>query len=355
MTAIERQRIGELAEAVIAGDIAEADFSELCGWLDRDESARQLYVRQMAVDSMLTGLLEGGNGVGRSHRSSGGEGVVEFSGKWKQSIAWAAAAVLMLAAVGVIGTSLRKSEPDTVAANGSTVDFGTGQRLELAEGEQQAVRLPSGVVANVQGAATFVVTADNAVRLLSGQAEFLVPNGAEGFRVQVPWGEVIDLGTIFHLAIGPGQETKIQVQAGRVQAISDIDGSVAEINAGDVAFLASSGSRRDGGATMVAGSRPSPGEVNRDRGYRVGNHTLLADDLPPVAHWDFTGKEETWLIEDGGVHPFSLDLDLPAIRSSSLGIRRHSSMAKAPCVALIGDRKARSISPTAMRFRWKRG
>ena len=50
-----------------------------------------------------------------------------------------------------------------------------------------------------------------------GAMRVRVPDGAEGFRVQVPFGTVTDLGTEFAVLVGPDAATKVAVFEGKVE------------------------------------------------------------------------------------------------------------------------------------------
>ncbi|VAX37453.1 hypothetical protein MNBD_PLANCTO02-1240, partial [hydrothermal vent metagenome] len=88
-----------------------------------------------------------------------------------------------------------------------------GKRRELTEGELK-LSFPTGSQAVLTAPATFIVTGDNSVRLLTGKLVANVPTSGIGFQVDTPRGRVVDLGTTFSVHATKDLNTIVQVFRG---------------------------------------------------------------------------------------------------------------------------------------------
>lgn len=75
-------------------------------------------------------------------------------------------------------------------------DFRAGETIRIKEGRVK-MQIHDGAIGILQAPITLQLLAQDRVRLLSGQIKIEVPEGAEGFTVETPCAEVIDLGTVF--------------------------------------------------------------------------------------------------------------------------------------------------------------
>lgn len=106
--------------------------------------------------------------------------------------------------------------------------------LHLYEGQSLAagpIALKSGsAVLRFEGGAELVLTGDTRIDLLSGNSSRLTrgrvvvraDNGAEGFVLETPASEFVDLGTEFSVRVSPSGSTRLQVHEGKVSADSKI-------------------------------------------------------------------------------------------------------------------------------------
>ncbi|QDU70534.1 LamG-like jellyroll fold domain-containing protein [Mucisphaera calidilacus] len=85
---------------------------------------------------------------------------------------------------------------DSGLMNASTRFFRSGQTLRLDQGVAR-LETPAGVEMIVDGPATIGFERARSVRLNAGRMVAWVPDGAEGFAIEVKGGRVVDLGTRF--------------------------------------------------------------------------------------------------------------------------------------------------------------
>ncbi|WP_442507178.1 FecR domain-containing protein [Novipirellula sp. SH528] len=88
-----------------------------------------------------------------------------------------------------------------------------GHEFALSSGMVE-LRFPAGATTIIEAPAVFVVTDDARLELASGSCSVHAPDGAEGFRVDTPLGNVVDLGTRFVVNVDQMGETKVQVVEG---------------------------------------------------------------------------------------------------------------------------------------------
>lgn len=89
-------------------------------------------------------------------------------------------------------------------------------RLELKQGIV-TLRLPQGVEVTLQGPADYELMDEDSTLLHSGLLAASVPPGAEGFRVETPTLEVIDLGTEFGIELDANGKATVSVFDGEVK------------------------------------------------------------------------------------------------------------------------------------------
>jgi ferric-dicitrate binding protein FerR (iron transport regulator) len=75
----------------------------------------------------------------------------------------------------------------------------------------------SGVVLTLESPASFTLLDDDGMRIDAGRVAAHVPKSATGFRVEIPNGTVIDLGTDFAVEAIEGEKSEVHVFKGEVQ------------------------------------------------------------------------------------------------------------------------------------------
>jgi hypothetical protein len=138
----------------------------------------------------------------------------------------AAAAVLLLALGmwwGLAGRAPAARVVREVAAEwakGPEADFRPSEAVELKSGLAE-LEAAGGVCLILEGPARVRFIDGRRVRLESGRLSARVPRGAEGFRVDTPSSEVVDLGTEFGVSVGGDGSSEVHVLSGTVQARRD--------------------------------------------------------------------------------------------------------------------------------------
>jgi ferric-dicitrate binding protein FerR (iron transport regulator) len=162
----------------------------------------------------------------------------------------AAVVVLSAALLGMFWISQQETVGRVAVSKGSILTGGEGSEpgtlakdrpLTLAQGVAE-LELPSGVRAIIEGPATFRLVGENRLHLAGGHSWFLVPDGAEGFMVETPRCEVVDLGTEFGIDLREDHPVSVHVLDGKVEARALTGRSeVLPLSAGQAAVLGPAG------------------------------------------------------------------------------------------------------------------
>lgn len=104
------------------------------------------------------------------------------------------------------------------------------------------LRFDSGVEVTLEGPADFEVLSKDLTRLRSGLLMATVPPGAEGFRVDTPSAQVIDLGTAFGIQQSADGVSKVSVFDGKVEIASAKTDTKRLLSEGETIQLAADGS-----------------------------------------------------------------------------------------------------------------
>lgn len=156
---------------------------------------------------------------------SGGEFAAAVRGRIerRRRLAWAgfaAAAVLFLA----LGTwRMAAGGPAARVVREVAVEWGIppgGDAVDLKSGLAE-LEAAGGVRMILEGPARLRFLDGRRARLESGRLSARVPPGAEGFRVDTPSSEVVDLGTEFGVSVGGDGSSEVHVLSGTVQARRD--------------------------------------------------------------------------------------------------------------------------------------
>lgn len=233
------QDIEDLIARHFDGSITETEFSLLQATLKDDPAALDLFMDYSMSHHTLAEIHHDPyKRVGvQTHRARGGRRIMRYS-----ALAAAACLALLLAGMWTLKappiehqTSLHfreKSiwhyESQHESADGGRDNRNTGQLtqgrvLHLEEGVLLA-RLPSKVLAIIEGPAVIRLENDNTLKLDKGRGWFSVPAAAKGFSVITGRYRVVDLGTEFGVYERPDlHQTEVHVFKGAV-AISDLKG-----------------------------------------------------------------------------------------------------------------------------------
>ena len=209
----------QLIDALVEGDISEADFVRLEAEMLVDPEVRQEYYDRVELDSLID--------VEIRERSiePATEKVVAFPAR-RLPLPWIAGIAAAIAFAALVGRFTGQTTPSIVAQetaeplasgfgvvaehvdakwSGDTPSIQRGEilpqgPLSLSSGLVQ-IDLFSGVALIVEGAADFEILSPMEVRIDSGKVRANVPELARGFRVHTAAGEVVDLGTEFALDV----------------------------------------------------------------------------------------------------------------------------------------------------------
>ena len=227
---MNRDEINELIDALLEGDISEADFLRLEAELSVDRSAREIYFDRLTLSVLLE--VEAGASPPKVMP------VPAATRRWWPTLAAIAAGIVVLASVGsMLFNSLRQgpaaAKPVELQASGFAVLTGQSDavwdgvgpladgallpsgRIHLASGVAQ-LELFSGVTCIVEGEAEFEVLSPMEMMVTRGKVRAHVPEPAHGFRIRTAEGEVVDLGTEFALDVSP-TKSEVHVLDGQVE------------------------------------------------------------------------------------------------------------------------------------------
>lgn len=94
-------------------------------------------------------------------------------------------------------------------------DFFPAGSMQLEDGLAE-IKMHSGALVVLEGPADFQMNSVNEIFLARGKLRAIVPPGAKGFKVLIPSGQVIDLGTEFGLRVRDDGTAEIWVHEGEV-------------------------------------------------------------------------------------------------------------------------------------------
>ncbi|MEM7477982.1 MAG: FecR family protein [Planctomycetota bacterium] len=132
-------------------------------------------------------------------------------------------------------------EDDTSLAVGDRVAVGV---LRLKAGIVH-LQIDSGVGVTLDGPANFELMSSEVTRLHSGLLTATVPPGAEGFRVDTPSAQVVDLGTAFGIDQRSDGTSTVSVFDGEVEIVSVEESEKRLLAEGETVHVAADGSLRD--------------------------------------------------------------------------------------------------------------
>jgi len=136
--------------------------------------------------------------------------------RWWVSAAAAAAALIALLAGWWHFQDTAASAP-IVATTQDGSEFLNAGNLHLDLGESREIVFLKGTRVALEGPAEVELLSDEKMRLNFGKIGVDVPDGAEGFTVITPSGEVIDYGTRFGLSVEKSGEMRAEVFEGRIE------------------------------------------------------------------------------------------------------------------------------------------
>lgn len=194
------------------GGLGAEQVAELDVLLRDSAEARETY-REIAATHVL---------LDQAHEEESGADWAEPVQPRKIVFRWlpAAAAAAFAIAVTWWVVNLQSEPSSTVVA---TAAGGTGVLeagpLSLAVGETREITFLKGARVALQGPLEIELVSDERMKLVQGKIGVEVPEGAEGFTVETPEGEVIDYGTRFGLAVDEDGDMRAEVFQGRIDVV----------------------------------------------------------------------------------------------------------------------------------------
>lgn len=229
----------ELIDALLDGDISEADFLRIEAELSVDADVRKAYYNRMKLDLLL--------------EKEAAEPSVDLATqspnrpdpKLRSSRVTRAVGIFIVLAATIVGvvflttpdtdrdkpTGVTKNEIEPTAIGfallGGQSDavwegqqMGTGSLVPSGELHLKSglahLELFSGVQMVIQGDAVFSIDSAMEVSLKRGRVSAHVPDAAHGFRVKTSHGDVVDLGTEFALKVTE-ESSRVEVVTGEVE------------------------------------------------------------------------------------------------------------------------------------------
>ncbi|TWU19966.1 FecR domain-containing protein [Allorhodopirellula heiligendammensis] len=259
---LEEGRFDQLLNALIDRRITAVQFEEL-GFLLLDDPIRQRrYLDEIAIHLELAQLLrcdrytpgipvEIESAAKRSRLSHYRMGLLALA--MTILIVATSAGLLIKAGLGgrvsesmprgadlirshAAGEELSAQVAVVLAQNSSAEFFGTmppavGATMEMNRQYIMTygsieLAFPKGATALLEAPAIFLVASTERLYLESGQCSVHAPDGAEGFQLETPLANVIDLGTRFGVSVDISGETNVQVIEGAAEVIEkDLHGA----------------------------------------------------------------------------------------------------------------------------------
>jgi ferric-dicitrate binding protein FerR (iron transport regulator) len=288
-----------LLDDYLAGLLDEDGFRELEALLRTSDARRHfvLYAR-LHTDLHLEARARQAGDLALSRiQQEQAPPPIRERGAWRPLV-WAAAAGLLLT-VG-LGWRLLGGRPAAIAwlvnaqdcrwADGvdAAGNMLPGKVLTIKRGLAE-VRFQSGASIVLEGPATVELLSGNSARLHRGKLSARTPGPAVGFEVLSPQGKVIDRGTEFGIAVGPGGATEVHVFEGRVEACpTGADGEPVSLTQDQSARIA------EGRVTV----HPPPDGMGHQFVRAIVAHSVTT---PMVRRLDFRGASEAGLTDRGGL------------------------------------------------------
>ncbi len=311
----------ELLDALLDGEISDADFLRLEAELTVDPQVRQAYYKRLQLDLLLE--EEASQEASTPPQQVPQPAVGGWGNRW-----WLTGVLVAIAAglIGIVSLSpwnqipsdqqpsdgnpigrqataeLPKDEP---SATGFAVLAGQSdavwENVAIAPGELLPegklhlksglvhLELFSGVQMVVQGDAEFSIDSPMQVSMSKGRARTHVPEPAKGFRLKTAGGDVVDLGTEFTVDVSGGRSS-VSVVDGEVE-LHPNDSNVRRLRDGEGVQMVDDGTVRDESSDRIdlVGPAAFQGELARRQGnqFETWKRSLetLRTDPRLIAHY----------------------------------------------------------------------
>lgn len=227
------EELHTLIDALLDGDITEADFLRLDAELHVDPAARRAYYERQKLHLLLTNEAQRDAGRKTTPPVSVAARRPVFS---SNLLALAAALVALFSVTALVWQSVHESDvAQTEEAHAAGYAVLAGQsdpvwayKTPITEGDlipagplhlQSGIarlELFSGVSVVLEGDAEFEILSDMEMKVSRGKIRARVPEAATGFRIHTPDGDVVDLGTEFALDLSDAR-SEVHVLDGEIE------------------------------------------------------------------------------------------------------------------------------------------
>ena len=243
--------IDELIEKWLDGSLAEERQDVLLKWLEEHPENMLQFVRAN-VDEQLFRDAARGEFVAENVQEKVPRTTESAASGTVRTIAWIGGLAACVLVAAFILPRLRgvaeiddPSRPVTFLSVGmvqiADSEIFVGKRLgaETIEIPEGVVRLlfDDGVEVALQGPARYELLAPGLTRLHAGLLTATVPEGAEGFRVDTPSAQVVDLGTVFGIEQRDDGTSLVSVFDGEVEVAAGIPSDKRRLTEGQAISL----------------------------------------------------------------------------------------------------------------------
>lgn len=235
--------VSQLISGYLDGVLTDEQHDELSGWIEADPAHANQFAKAVLLDNRLHAEINAGpykNSYKNTTTSVQAPEARRFDRRIGYGIVSALAASLLIA-VGIGFWTPQKDEQrlatddraipteSKFVAVAQIVDADWDGDTTLRIGDRlsaRTIRLRSGIVrlafddgveVTLQGPAEYDLLGPGKTRLTSGLLTANVPAGAEGFTVDTPSAEVVDLGTSFGIDIQEDGVERVSVFEGEVE------------------------------------------------------------------------------------------------------------------------------------------
>ncbi|MEL7500443.1 MAG: FecR domain-containing protein [Planctomycetota bacterium] len=221
----DRQKLHELSSAVMDGAADEHQRRELTELLRTSATARDEYLALVDLHATLATHITTASSTSVSRTN---QTLAPPRRSWIPYVTAAAVAACLLISIILIGPGDSEATTDSFATFAQATEaiwdsapMGVGERIgaETLQLKEGLIRLEfdSGVEVTLEGPAVFKLVDESKSELKSGLLTATVPPGAEGFTVDTPAAQVIDLGTSFGIDLSNEGFANVSVFDGEVE------------------------------------------------------------------------------------------------------------------------------------------
>lgn len=241
--------IDDLIERWLEGSLKPEQEKELQSWLHADPKNMEAFTETNIRHEMLQAAIRSELVTNELQRTSS-ISTERSSIAWKQIIAVATGfAACLLIGLFVLypdkdGSSSLSPFVTVAMLEDSDIALVVGDRIGshtiTIQTGLMRLQFDDGVEVTLQAPARYELISPGRTRLVTGLLTATVPPGAEGFKVETPMAEVVDLGTAFGIRLDNDGRTLVSVFDGEVEVNSGNDSDRRLVREGEAVEIANS-------------------------------------------------------------------------------------------------------------------